>query len=386
MKLVMVTNYPPDRRALSEYGYHLTAGLRTSNPDHELVVLSGKFSDIQSTEEQRVWSFGSVLAPYQILQEIRRQRPDVVLFNTLFTAWGGNLANLAGLLTPWLVRKAGFRTVVLLHHIPQTMDAKKAGYRLTPIHRLAIELACRAIATSDVVCFTLQKDQDYFTAHYRPQRTVFVQHGLLGDSKWAALPRNENRVLAFGKWGRSKNPKDVIRGFLAKDIAGQLVVAGGSSHTKNGFMEQIQSQYASEQRITFTGYVLEADIPQLFHSAHVVVLPYEENTGISGVLHQTCQYGRVPIIKDLPVFRKMVEELGLRVYFYKTEDDLGETLQWLLNRRSLLEEAGMINFQAVQHLRMERVADRYWEIFASLESASIDKKQTIPGLQERSKR
>ncbi len=388
MKLVLVTNYPPDRRPLSEYGYHLAHGLTESNPEGEVVVLSGKHPDL-SEGELRVWDYGSVRIPLRILRALKEVDAEGVLFNIHFTNWGGNLANLAGALTPMLAKRKGFRTIALVHHLPQTIDARKAGYRLTPVHRLAIDLACRAIAKSDVVCFILRRDADYFRQHYNSRQVVVMPHGLLGPSYGAPLPTGENVVLTFGNWGRSKNPEPAIRSFLQREITGRLIVAGGSSHTRSDFLGGVRQKYADAGNVIFTGYIPEADIPELFHSAHLVVLPYEENTGTSGVLHQVCQYGRVPVIRDLPVFRQMAEALDLHAYFYDTEEELGDLLQSLLANRSVLARDGMANLQAVQHLRMENVASLYWEILASLETEPVDEREIpspISALEERSKR
>lgn len=361
MKLALVSNYCPDRRTLSEYGYHLAHGLKASGPDHEVIVLSGKYSERSGDGELRIWSHGSINIPFQILRALEVNQPDGVLFNTNFTAWGNNLANFSGLMAPWLVKKAGFKTITLLHYIPQNIDAKKTGYRLTPFHCVAIELACWALAKSNVVCFTLQKNLDYFQQHYRPQKAVLVPLGLQGKPSWSPPSTKENRVLTFGKWGNAKNPEPIIRSFLRKEIEGCLTVAGGSTYERKSFVEKLQRKNTSE-KVVFTGYVLEEDIPILFHRANLVVLQYEETPGVSAVLLQTCQYGRVPVIKRLPGFVQMVEDLHLTAYFYDTEEELGELIQALLSDKAFLVEAGRHNYRQVKHLSMDRITEIYWKL------------------------
>jgi len=162
MRLALASNFAPDRRPLSEYGYHLAGGLRATADSHELVVLSGKFSTDQAPGVWRVWDDGNTQIPVQIVRALRHHRADGLLLNTHFTTWGSNRANLAGLLTPLFARRAGFKVTTLLHHLPHTIDAKRVGYRLSPLHRLGIQLGCRAVAASNVVCFTLKRDLDVF--------------------------------------------------------------------------------------------------------------------------------------------------------------------------------------------------------------------------------
>lgn len=364
VKLALVTNYCPDQRPLSEYGYHLVHGLRESGPDREVIILSGKCSVQSGDGELRVWDYGGINIPFQVLEALKANCPDGVLINTHFTSWGSNLANLAGLLTPMLVQKAGFRTIALIHHLPQTIDAKRAGYRLTPFHRMAIELACWALAKSDAVCFTLQKNLDYFQQRYRPQKAILVPLGLQGKPSWRPPPAEGNRVLTFGNWGRSKDPEPLIRNFLRKEkeIEGRLIVAGGSSHTRKGFMENLRQKYDSSEKVIFTGYVPEPDIPNLFHSTNLVVLPYNENTGASAVAYQACQYGRVILTRRLPVFEEMERDLGIKIYLYNTEEEMLQLLCELLSNPMQLAEEGYHNYCQVQHLTMDKVSEVYWRL------------------------
>ena len=71
-------------------------------------------------------------------------------------------------------------------------------------------------------------------------------------------------------------------------------------------------------RIEFTGYVAEEDIPELFRTASVLVLPYSSATGASGVAHLACEFG-VPIISaGIDDFREMARDEGLAIDFYET--------------------------------------------------------------------
>ncbi len=357
--LALVTNYYPDRRPLSEYGYHLAQGLRQGNKG-EVSVLSGR-ATAPANGAWRVWTYGRVSIPLEIERALLARPHDAVLFNTVFSNWGGNVTNLAGMLAPLFAKRRGLTVMTLLHHLPQTIDAHRAGYRLTLVHRLAIELACRAVAASDVVCFTLRHDLEYFRRGYRARRLALVPLGLQGATEWTPPPTRAARILAFGKWGRGKDPTPAIRAFLRTGLDGELVIAGGSSPTRPGYIEKLARQYASD-KVVFTGYVPESGVKRLFQSAQAVVFPYRETTGSSAVLHQACQFGRVPILRRLPLFEQLVRELGLVAHFYDTEDDLEQLLPTVIHNRNRLVEAGQANLRAVRQLTMDRVGDLYWRL------------------------
>jgi glycosyltransferase involved in cell wall biosynthesis len=325
-------------------------------------VLSGRLAGDHDSDVRRVWDHASPYIPLQIVQALRRIRADGLLLNTHFTTWGSNLANLGGLLTPWFARRAGFKVTTLVHHLPHTIDARRAGYHLTPFHLIGIDLACRAVAASNVVCFTLKRDIDAFANRYKPARLVQVPHGVLGPRRWRP-PSGTGTVLAFGHWGRGKDPEPLLRAFLGRpERPTRLLVAGASAPTRPGFIERLADRYRSE-RIKFTGYVQEHRVPELFHSSDLVVLPYNENTGTSGVLYQTCQFGRVPLLRRLPVFEEMVDELGLAAHFYDTEEELGTRMRDLLADPSRLALEGHHNFEAVRSLSMDRIGPMYWRLF-----------------------
>ena len=357
MKIAVVTNYGDDRRALAEYGFQLVRGLRqTTQADREITVLAALPYTGKENGVLRPWHYGSVRLPLQIRAALRKIRPDVVVFNTLFTSWGSNLANFLGLCTPWLVKRAGFRSVTLLHHLPQTMNIAGAGYRFTPVHRMAVHVACKALAASGTVCFLSERDATYFAKHFRPCEVELLPHSITGEAIWQPLPA-ETEVLTFGRWGRSKNPEPVIHAFRAIKPNARLIVAGMSSHTCHGFVDRLRRCYEAED-VVFAGYVPEDAVAATFHRASLVVFPYTENTGVSAVFYQACQYGRVPVMTDLPMFRTLAASLGINAYFYSTEEELGKLLHQLLGQRDRLERQGRQNLERVQRLTVDRVGGR----------------------------
>ena len=115
----------------------------------------------------------------------------------------------------------------------------------------------------------------------------------------------------------------------------RLVVAGSNHPMTPGYVESVAEQLKDNPRIEFTGYVAEEDIPELFRTASVLVLPYSSATGASGVAHLACEFG-VPIISaGIEDFREMAWDEGIAIEFYETGNaaDLAERLHALAERR-----------------------------------------------------
>ena len=126
-------------------------------------------------------------------------------------------------------------------------------------------------------------------------------------------------------------------------------------------MASIAKQFASDPRVEFTGYVAEEEIPDLFRTATVAMMPYSSSTGSSGVAHLASAFG-VPIISaDISDFRQMADEEGLAIDFYKPSDmeDLANHVISLIESPEIQEEMANQNFSAALRMTMPQIISEY---------------------------
>jgi glycosyltransferase involved in cell wall biosynthesis len=145
----------------------------------------------------------------------------------------------------------------------------------------------------------------------------------------------------------------------------RLIVAGANHHTRAGYWESIREAQPEHLPIEFRGYVPEDDIPELFQSTSVLVLPYDSATGSSGPAHQACEYG-VPIVSaDLPDFRGMAadEDMAIRFYDRGNADDLADQLLAILESPELERQMAEHNFAAGVEMTMTNVVNNYLRWF-----------------------
>src|SRR6185437_12784131 len=132
-------------------------------------------------------------------------------------------------------------------------------------------------------------------------------------------------------------------------------------HTKAGYWESIREAQPKHLPIEFRGYVPEDDIPELFQSASILVLPYDSATGSSGPAHQACEYG-VPVVSaDLPDFRAMAadEDMAIRFYQRGNANDLADQLLAILESPAMEMEMAEHNFAAGVDMTMTNVVSNY---------------------------
>ncbi len=109
----------------------------------------------------------------------------------------------------------------------------------------------------------------------------------------------------------------------------------------------------------------EDDIPELYRTTSIVVMPYDSATGSSGPAHQACEYG-VPIVcADLADFRRMAVDEDMAISFYKAGDpgDLADKLVTILRSPEQQRQLAHHNFSAAMRMTMPSVVRHYLRWF-----------------------
>lgn len=379
MKICLVTAFPPSRRGLSEYGYHIARELQ-ADPLLSLTVLGDELearsagaAELPDFEVMRIWDFNSFWNPPRLLRAIRDIKPDVVWFNLLFSSFGDKpLPAFLGLTIPALNRMSGIYTHVTLHHLMENVDLNHAHVRMQRVYRVGGNIATRMLLASNSVSVLLPAYRRTLIDKYGGENVHFRAHGIL-----SARPEfpdftkrgDPHKILAFGKWGTYKRLELLLDSFanVAERMPNtKLVIAGGNHPMTPGYVESVAESWQGDPRIEFTGYVAEEQIPALFEDASMMVMPYSSATGSSGVAHLACEFG-VPIVcADIADFREMAADEALAVAFYHTGDahSLAETMAGLLEDPGRLEEMGEMNFYAALRQTMPQIIRQYLRSFS----------------------
>ena len=376
MKICLVTTFPPSTGGLSEYGFHIAQELQR-NPFLTLTVLADELPEDHAEPEGfnvvRCWSFDDAASPVRLLRTLHRLKPDVVWFNLLFSTFGRNpLIAFSGLMTPLLARLSGRYTHVTLHHLMDTVELKDAGVRHEKLYRFAGTMATRILLLSNSVSVLMPGYRKILNDKYGHDNVHLRAHGILARRPefpdFTQRGNPEHRILAFGKWGTYKRLELMIEAFelmADKMPHAKLVVAGGDHPQAHGYTESVRRKYLGNPRIEFRGYIPEDDLPSLFQSSSVAVMPYSSSTGCSGVAHLACAYG-VPIVcADLVDFRQMAQSEELAIDFYPAGDEQG-LADCLINFLSNTEKQQLMaaqNFSAALRMTMPNVVQKYLRHF-----------------------
>jgi glycosyltransferase involved in cell wall biosynthesis len=376
MKICLVTSFPPSRDALNEYGFHIASELKNI-PGVELTILGDEYSPVQPELDgftvKRCWKFNSLGNPLRLMRAIRREKPDVVWFNLGFASFGGTPPSaFLGIATPALARMAGYYTHVTLHQLMETVNLDDAGIRFPLLYKWGGVLATHLVLFANSVSVMLPAYRSVLVEKYGRGSVYVRRHGIFSARPeypdFALRGNPEHRILAFGKWGTYKRLEPMIEAFkeVARQIPNARLVIAGTDHPKTpGYLQSIREKLASRSDVIFTGYVAEEDIPQLFQSSSVAVLPYTSSAGSSGIAHLACTYG-VPIVaSDIPDFRRLADEEGLAIDFFPPGkiNELARHLTDLLQNRERQIEMAMQNVSAALRMSMPEIIRQYLRTF-----------------------
>ncbi len=376
MKICLVTAFPPSRRGLNEYGFHLARELQR-DPLLSLTILADELDNGEPELEDyhviRCWRFDGLFNPARLVRTIHDIKPDVVWYNLLFSSFGSQpVPAFLGLAQPAISRLSGHYTHVTLHHLMENIDLADSGVRFPRLYRTAGSLATRMLLMANSISVLLPVYRRTLIEKYRGENVHFRAHGILGGRPeppdFTQRGNPEHRILAFGKWGTYKRLELLIEAFqrLSDEMPNvRLVVAGGNHPQTPGYVESVAESMKDNPRVEFTGYVSEEDIPNVFRRSSVLVLPYSSATGASGVAHLACEFG-VPIISaGIADFREMALDEGLAVGFYETgsAQSLALEMQGLLSDSERMRDMSEQNFSAALRMTMPQIIRQYLRSF-----------------------
>lgn len=389
LKVAIVSSYPPSKRTLNEYGFYLINHFRGKGTDYEKVTLisdvlpQGQSFDFPvldvPIEVEEVWDFNDWLNPLKILKAVKRSKADVVLYNMQFLSFGDKKIPAAlGLLTPWLTRLAGVKSVVLLHNILEQVDLSSAGITenklMAHIYNFIGTVLTRIILKTNLLAVTIPKYVEILEAKYKAKNVALIPHGSFELPPLPAfeLPKGPMQVMAFGKFGTYKKVEamieavELIRSRTTLNI--EIVVAGTDSPNTPGYLADVESKYNQVKQIRFTGYVAEEDVPKIFGESAVVVFPYTSTTGSSGVLHQAGSYGKPAIMPNLGDLALLVKEEGYGGEFFEPDsvESLADAIQKVLENDGYRIKLAKQNYYAAASLPMEDLVDWYTLHFRQL--------------------
>jgi glycosyltransferase involved in cell wall biosynthesis len=200
---------------------------------------------------------------------------------------------------------------------------------------------------------------------------------------------DSQELLFFTTLAPFKGLELLLSGFESLRIAYpnlRLTIAGADHARFPHYAEQLKRCYSAMDGINWVGETSEDQVIELFRRAQLVVLPYSASTGSSSVLYQAATWGRAVVASDLSEIRKLVDESGLNVAFFKSGDvvSLCNSIETMLASPEKRNSQAIHNFNSIQHTRPYETCRKYLQAFnRALEKRLSTKRLALPARGEK---
>lgn len=200
----------------------------------------------------------------RILDEVK---PDVVHFQSHIIVGRGLGIEAA---------KRGIRIIGTNHFMPENM----LEFTLLPkgVQAKAIQMAWRAarrtFGRAEAVTTPTKKAAQFLEKYTGLQGVYAISCGIDADNYTPDFsPRSENRILFVGRVTGEKHIDVLLKAvsLLDRDLDAKLEIVGGGDQLGN--LQKLAGTLGIADRVTFTGYVSEAELKRAYTRATVFAMP-----------------------------------------------------------------------------------------------------------------
>lgn len=228
----------------------------------------------------------------------------------------------------WIPKIFGKRIVVTIHGLD--WQRSKWGNLASRVLKFGERLAAKH---ADEVIVLSSNMKEYFREIYG-RETAFIPNGI-------ALPKRKEVKEIREKWKLSKDeyilflarivPEKgihyLIQAYLKLNTDKKLVIAGGSSHSREYF-NQLKEMASSDENIIFTDFVGGRTLEELYSNAYLFVLPSDVEGMAIGLL-EAMSYGNCCLVSDIPENTEVVEDNAV-TFKHGDAGDLQRQMEMLL--------------------------------------------------------
>lgn len=227
----------------------------------------------------------------------------------------------------WLPKLFGKRCIATIHGL----DHKRAKWGKFASWYILRGEKC-AVKHADEIIVLSKGVKDYFLDTYG-RETVFIPNGVTKpevietaeiEEKFSL--KRDDYILFLGRLVPEKGLRYLIEAYKSVKTDKKLIIAGGSSDTRD-FEQELKEMAASDNRISFTGFVEGNTLEELYSNAYIYVLP-SDLEGMPLSLLEAMSYGNCCLTSSIEECASVIGEFG--VTFKKSDvEDLKNKLQML---------------------------------------------------------
>jgi len=262
---------------------------------------------------ERVWERRGLRSWVLTSTRIISSKPDVVHVQHeygLFNTWVG-LPYLLFLVVARLLRS---RVVVTLHSVCPSKPVSLRGRLSSLKGRCAVRISTHGmrLLAHRFICHTETQRRWLLGVHgFDPQSVDLIPHGSNPEVPSTSSHGDPPHLLFFGYISRRKGVDTLLRAMplIKREVPKARLVVAGTYQNKDGsdYLKELREEaerLGLKESVEFrTRHFSEEELPNLFSESRLVVMPYMELFGCSGVLREAARFGKPVVASDLKNIR-----------------------------------------------------------------------------------
>jgi glycosyltransferase involved in cell wall biosynthesis len=268
-----------------------------------------------------------------------------------------------------MTRKKGLPYVLTAHGTQKNELKHTLKTRPTPNHVItdfgSMLMERYSAKKADAVVVVSQENKRDIMAQYGiPQNKVRVIHNGINPDRFKASELDGNRIIYVGRLHERKGVDRLLMSFkkVLDEMKAELVIVG--SGEMEGHLKELARKLDIEESVRFCGFVDDEDIPGLYASSSLFVMPsYYEGFGI--VLLEAMASGLPVVATATGGAPELVE--NEKNGFLATHENMHKSIISLLQDRALMRNCGSNNRKkAIGNFSWDAIAERTIEVYSEL--------------------
>lgn len=349
MKILWVSEFPPDKGGIGDYSYNLVQRLAAEGYKIDIVSTTENSPEILHENANIVAQIPDSKSGWQCIFS-----DDYDVINVQFPG-----VRAKGMTLYRFFNSIPTNSLLTVHEVPERL-------RFIPLLSLFYNFAF----LSDYGENIFQKSHPLFSKLNRHETFSFPYQGVdsnlerkLEEKEFEIdLDSNKINIVCPGFIVERKNYDKVIDSFdyIDKDV--QLILAGGKHKSSSEkYIDKIRSKADKRNDVKVTG-VLESEmiVYEYIRKADIIVLPYEKIFQ-SGILARSLALGKKTIVSPIPGMRDPVEKYGGIILDEISPESIAEQIEYGLENEVSVDKESVIS-----DMSWERNVERHIEIFEKI--------------------
>ena len=335
LRVAIVSNIYGHGTILSDIGTSLVIGAGVTGEIKGVDVYTQVVSDAVSISfQEKVHIFGildtNLVRTYlSLIYKLLKNKYDKIFFNSMPTSQGSKtVTNFVYLLAPTIINLlSNANVIVLYHNTPFVSNYRSLGYHgfLNKFKASAVKvvesmmfLNCKVFFLLDLYAKIIKQKipkARVFSTRIKGINSIpslFLNNSLFLKDLNIKRDNVVPVILLYGSWGPQKDllsALQAVKYLHNTDFKFKLLLAGSNNEHFTEYNHRLQEilETYGEYIDHNMGYVDESDLMKLFLSSDIIILPYRESGGYSGVLSNAMLFNLHIII---PKFPEYLEQSG----------------------------------------------------------------------------